>query len=597
MLNNKTDKNVPTDLAHTLMLIKDVLVDKSPGQNLTAKAVAQKIKNTSGMYVSSRECKNIMKDYSGLLRRPNIACLILSTITSAFLFTLFRHQPFNAALSILFTPLWFVFYVETSLFCSRLKLREKLLVPAISTNPSNLPSVAVIIASRNEPFDVAKLTFQSALSLSYPDNKKQVIVVDNSDVDFEDYILWRNHVLCYAEGGQKEASENQVKFIHRTGTDGYKPRNLDIALAHVHSDLILYLDIDSTMHNDSLLRLAPILLRDKRVAYIQTQALPTNFSNNSVLSMANCVQGHKLRFDSVFLAHTSHTLFYGHNAIWRTSVVREIGNCLEHLDDQAIVTEDLSMSFRACLKGYRGIGTWCTSGEWVPESLSDVESMWLRWTFGTYQVYQRYSHLLLSKSSMSINEVIGWGYHFFILLMGGLMPLLILIGLVTQSKVLALICLTDSITHIIQIMVSTTKISLGNMRPVKKFLVCYCGTFLLSSFINWTKLKGLTRFVLKQKQGWKPTGKTASTRSPIIQTLKDHWGFASYGLFTTTYTLSLAASILMGSDDLSVFMLLSFGIPSIHCFVCTIVFLFSSPANQSKAERKKFSIQKMNKFY
>ena len=42
------------------------------------------------------------------------------------------------------------------------------------------------------------------------------------------------------------------KFIHRKGTEGFKPRNLDIAMENVSFDYVLFLDADSTLPKNAL---------------------------------------------------------------------------------------------------------------------------------------------------------------------------------------------------------------------------------------------------------------------------------------------------------------------------------------------------------
>ncbi|MDE4949226.1 glycosyltransferase, partial [Francisella tularensis subsp. holarctica] len=42
------------------------------------------------------------------------------------------------------------------------------------------------------------------------------------------------------------------KFIHRNGTEGFKTRNLDIAMEHIRFDYVLFLDADSTLHENAL---------------------------------------------------------------------------------------------------------------------------------------------------------------------------------------------------------------------------------------------------------------------------------------------------------------------------------------------------------
>lgn len=46
--------------------------------------------------------------------------------------------------------------------------------------------------------------------------------------------------------------DGTVKFIHRDGTQGYKPYNLDLAMKQIDSDYVFLLDADSTLTFDAL---------------------------------------------------------------------------------------------------------------------------------------------------------------------------------------------------------------------------------------------------------------------------------------------------------------------------------------------------------
>ncbi|MDE5020860.1 glycosyltransferase family 2 protein, partial [Francisella tularensis subsp. holarctica] len=79
-----------------------------------------------------------------------------------------------------------------------------------------------VITTRNEPFDVCKLTFYSAYIIYYTAKKLEIVVVDNIDLSHKDFARWQQYVNKHnmLEG-------ISCKFIQRNGTEGFKPRNLD----------------------------------------------------------------------------------------------------------------------------------------------------------------------------------------------------------------------------------------------------------------------------------------------------------------------------------------------------------------------------------
>ena len=52
--------------------------------------------------------------------------------------------------------------------------------------------------------------------------------------------------------------DGTVKFIHRDGTWGYKPYNLDLAMKQIDSDYVFLLDADSTLTFDALKASEPL---------------------------------------------------------------------------------------------------------------------------------------------------------------------------------------------------------------------------------------------------------------------------------------------------------------------------------------------------
>lgn len=106
---------------------------------------------------------------------------------------------------------------------------------------------SIVITTRNEPFDVCKLIFDSAYNLDYPKEKLEIVVVDNSDLSHQDFVRWQQYVNQH-----NMLDEISYKFIHRSGTEGFKPRNLDIAMQYVCLDYVLFLDADSTLSENAL---------------------------------------------------------------------------------------------------------------------------------------------------------------------------------------------------------------------------------------------------------------------------------------------------------------------------------------------------------
>lgn len=530
--------------------------------------ISSRILAVHGISISPSECEFLIKKYRFLITRPYYGPILLATLSCVWLFFTSHLSP---VINLGFLILCWIFlcsiYINSSIALSSFYFNRRELVPSLHPLNENFCSITItiVIASRNEPFPVAKLTFESALNLEYPSAMKEIIVVDNSDVDFPDYELWRDYVQSF-----QGRSDVKVLFIHRDGVDGFKPRNLDIALQHTTSDYLLYLDVDSTLAEDTLLRTMPIFQHDSSLAFIQLQSVPSNAKGKSALALPQGIYNYFLRFGTIFLSHCSHTLFYGHNAIWRTSVARELGNCLEYYRDEVVVTEDLSMSLRAVFKGYYGTGVWVHSGEWVPESLRETEAMWLRWTVGTFQVYAKHWREICRLCRTNPHELWGWILHIGTLINQGLIPIYVIVGLYINSVMLMFVAAVSLVPEILQTIFSYYKLRLSNVPKLKKLLVCYSGNLVLGSFLNWVRFVGLIRFVTRRQQGWVPTGKSSCGKISFSQLIRERYGFLLFGL--SSVLLSLYSLVYSADDFVSVAVILFCGLHGLHSLLAVLVF-------------------------
>lgn len=538
-------RGIVIDLSYKLFLIGWVRKNNQVAYRLGGAAISEAILLEHTIYIEAQECDKLLRDYSFLLNAGNRYSLILSFATVLVLI-ITSGSLLSCVLALFLFPLIVNFYTEINTFIRLFSFNPKKLIPSLVTTAESLGSTAIVIASRNEPFEVAKMTFDSALSLIYPSGKKEIIVVDNSDITFPDYEKWRNYVGSFEARGPSYLDGVRVVFIHREGTVGFKPRNLDIALDAVTSEFILYLDIDSTVLEDTLLRITPLFLRDKNIGFVQLHTIPTNAKGKSSLSLVQCLRNYFLRLETGFYTHTSHSLFYGHNAIWRTDVVREIGSCLEYHNDEVVVTEDLSMSLRASFKGYYGVGAWLHSGEWVPESMKETEAMWLRWTVGTYQVYAKHFTKIENLKKLSRQEIMGWLQHIGVLINYGLLPVYVACGLIFNSKLLMSIAAISLLPEIIQGASVYFKLSLGGMNAFKKGVKCYSSFLILGAFINWIRCIGLLRYITGRKQGWTPTGKSSEGEISFFRIVVERGGLLSFGAACFFYALYSFAYIVEG---------------------------------------------------
>jgi cellulose synthase/poly-beta-1,6-N-acetylglucosamine synthase-like glycosyltransferase len=593
--NATENRSASVDFPYKLFLIGQIKKYQNNIFRLGASAISESILLKFGVYIEPNECEKLIRENSSIFKENNLYGFFAVVAIVAGL-AINSGSLFVCIMFVVVFPLVINFYNEASIFIRIfLKFDKKKLIPTAVSDPALLKSTAIVIASRNEPFEVAKMTLDSALALLYPAHKKEIIVVDNSDINFPDYEKWKNYVESFSKDDSPLKDYGRVVFIHREGTEGFKPRNLDIALANVTSELILYLDVDSTVLADTLLRINPMFLRDDHLGFVQLHAVPTNVKGKSSLALVQGIRNYFLRLETVFYTHSAHCLFYGHNAIWRTKAVREIGCCLEYHNDEVVVTEDLSMSFRARFKGYYGVGAWLESGEWVPESMRETEAMWLRWTVGTYQVYAKHFTKIENLKKFTLQELMGWFQHIGVLINYGLLPFYVVFGLMLNSTLLMSIAVLGLLPEVIQAFGAYFKLSLDGMKSYKKILSVYSSFLILGTFINWVRCVGLLRYLTGKKQGWTPTGKSNEGEISFFEVIHQRLLFLLFGVGCFLY--SIFSLIYVTDSAVEVFLTALCGLYGLNTILAVVLFGASRMQEDSKMAANQSRIDDIKNFY
>ncbi|MFT4929374.1 MAG: cellulose synthase/poly-beta-1,6-N-acetylglucosamine synthase-like glycosyltransferase [Phenylobacterium sp.] len=532
------------DQATKLYFIEKVLKE-SP--YIGAKHISDLILQTEGIYIDAKECRALLKKYRFVSYHSYLVALVITVLLVIGVAWTVDFTPGMTLLAVLLSPLAFNLMNEMNLIWCFYRFNHQALLPEAVDANTPLPSVAVLIPSCNEPFLVAKMTFDSAMALSYGDNEKEIVVVDNSDSDFAEYQQWHDYVESFSPGGENAIPGTKVCFIHRDGREGFKPRNLDLALAAVSAEYIMYLDIDSTLQADTLLRLMPSFAYDLKLGFIQLHTVPTNSLSSSSLALIQGIRSYTQRLFLGLSTHGGHALFYGHNAVWRTSAVKSLGDCLEHHNGEVVVSEDFSMSLRAVQNGYHGKTAWIPSGEWVPMSIRETEAMWLRWTVGSFQVFAKYFATTVKDTQFKQVVLYSWFQHMVTFLNYGLVPFYLVCGLLFQSPIFMMLAGLSILPRLMLVVVSALKLSLGGMKLSEKLKKCYLSFFVLDSFINWVCFIGLIRFFSGQKQGWTPTGKASEALVPMIVVAKQRWLILLFSVLTIGYSgyLMMAAESIL----------------------------------------------------
>lgn len=253
----------------------------------------------------------------------------------------------QALLALLQLGLWLLL-LAASLHLLRLGLwawRTPLPPPAAPKIPDGeLPMVTVQLPLRNERY-VARRALLAASRLDWPAERLEIQVLDDSDDDTRE--------LVDATAAELQAAGLRVHVLRRSHRRGFKAGALDEALPQAQGELLAILDADFVPEHDFLQRLAPLFAQDLQLAFAQGRWSFLNETENLLTRVQALILHGLMLVEQPFLtAHRKPVQFNGTGGLWRKSVLVAAGGWQG--GGTASVTEDMDLSYRACLLGYHG---------------------------------------------------------------------------------------------------------------------------------------------------------------------------------------------------------------------------------------------------
>lgn len=204
----------------------------------------------------------------------------------------------------------------------------------LSLVKGELPFVSVIVPVKNEEKVIGRL-LNALLSLNYPTDKKEIIVVNDASDDM-------TGALC-----SKFAAENPVVRVFSKLTSTTKAAALNFGASHARGEIIATFDADSLPEPDSLLN-AAMHFADSGVSAVQGRICSINAEENMLtrfLSYEGAVQ-----YDVYTRGKDNLNLFVclaGTCQFIRRNVLEEVGGWNEDC-----LSEDMELSLRLAEKDY-----------------------------------------------------------------------------------------------------------------------------------------------------------------------------------------------------------------------------------------------------
>ncbi len=290
-----------------------------------------------------------------------------------------------------------------------------------------LPQVTVQLPIYNEQY-VAQRLIQKVCQLDYPKEKLQIQVLDDSeDITAE---ICANEVSRFKEMGY------HISLYRRKNREGFKAGALRDGLKSASGELVAIFDADFLPPIDFLKKTVPLFV-DSNVGMVQTRWDHLN-EDYSLLTKAQAfgLAGHFIVEQTGRNSAGYFMNFNGTAGVWRKTCIEDSGNWQ---DDT--LTEDLDLSYRAQLKGWKFIflGDVVTPAE-LPAEINALKSQQYRWTKGAVETAKKILPSLW-KSNLPIKLKIHSTFHLtnnlvypFILLLAFLnLPLILIKNNIPES--------------------------------------------------------------------------------------------------------------------------------------------------------------------
>ena len=284
-------------------------------------------------------------------------------------------------------------------------------LPPAWTGPQ--PKVCIQLPLFNEPLVVEAL-LEKVTAIRWPAGLLEIQVLDDSNDETSGIIeRWL---------GAHPVEAACVQHIRRTDRSGYKAGALAYAMTLTDAEFFAIFDADFRPEPDFLETMMP-QFADSKVGVVQAR---WEF-NNRRASLLTRFQGIFLDAHFVVEQAARHAagLFFNFNGtagIWRRTALEQAGGWTPDT-----VTEDLDVSYRAQLKGWRFVylPDYAVASE-LPENLTAFKSQQRRWTKGGMQVMRKQLGTIL-RSDVPARIKREAASH---LLVGFIHPLLVLFSVI-----------------------------------------------------------------------------------------------------------------------------------------------------------------------
>ncbi len=275
--------------------------------------------------------------------------------------------------------------------------RHKKDVPQPKGDASYLPVVTVQLAVFNE-MNVIERLMEHVVRMDWPREKLEIQVLDDSTdetVKVASAVVDRYKALGF-----------DIQYLHRTDRTGFKAGALAEGLKSAKGELVAMFDADFLPTEDFLRKAVPHFA-DEKVAFVQGCWAHLN-REFSLLTQVQAIllDGHFVFEHTARHRSKAFFNFSGTAGMWRVSAIADAGGW-EH----DTITEDADLSYRAQLKGWKGIylKDLVVPAE-LPVEVNAFKSQQHRWAKGNAQVIRKLMKTIW-KSDESLHTKLECWFH------------------------------------------------------------------------------------------------------------------------------------------------------------------------------------------
>ncbi|HEY9627147.1 MAG TPA: UDP-forming cellulose synthase catalytic subunit [Coleofasciculaceae cyanobacterium] len=326
-----------------------------------------------------------------------------------------------------------------------LKMRNRKSVDLAGFPLEQWPTVDIYIPTYNEEVEIVRKTLLGALAIDYPEDKKQVYILDDGRAE-----KYRNR----REQLRQMCEELGCAMLTRDNNDHAKAGNINTALQKTDGDLVMILDCDHIPIRAFLKETVGFFFREK-VSLVQTPHWfynPDPFERN-LFTQGRVPVGNELFYKVLQRGNDAwnSAFFCGSAAVVRRSHLLAIGGIATET-----VTEDCHTSLKLHSEGYETVyyDKIMVAGL-APEKFSSYVGQQVRWARGMAQILRLENPLFNPKLKLRLSQRVCYfsaTSHFFFgfpRLMYAIAPAMFLLFGINPVKGLGLETLAYALPHII----------------------------------------------------------------------------------------------------------------------------------------------------